>query len=87
MAHLALRGFDDSDFFPHFGLPLGFTSSGSDNTYNRGIPLDIKEVGSSPPRSDPACPLSKGRLHDKLLLLIMHCTLNVVIAIFFRMQR
>lgn len=47
---LAMRNFDNDDFFAHFGLPLirsGLVESGN-NTYSRGIAIDVKEVCSLP---------------------------------------
>ncbi len=43
---LAMRNFDNDDFFAHFGLPLmkaGLMETGN-NTYSRGIAIDVKEV-------------------------------------------
>jgi HSP20 family molecular chaperone IbpA len=43
---LAMRNFDDNDFFAHFGLPLmssALMDTGK-NAYSRGIAIDVKET-------------------------------------------
>ena len=48
---LAMRNFDENDFFAHFGLPLGLKGSltpDTASTYNRGISIDVKEVRCCP---------------------------------------
>lgn len=44
---LAMRNFDDHDFFSHFGLPMALRAglpTENNSTYSRGIAIDVKET-------------------------------------------